>query len=208
MGKVDNTLKQQVYHKILKSITLGELNSDKILTEKSLMECCQVSRAPVREALVELCNEGVLRSIPCYGYEIIPLTAADIRSVQEYRVVLECGYLTRNWNLISPEHIRSLQAIMDTSTANGVAQDAFSHWRTNMDFHLGLFNIYHNSIASHALEEAMNVQTRAYAQITWERWKMPVFLDGSQSHQVLLESMLAGRWADAVRILETDIMSI
>ena len=43
----------------------------------------------MREALIELCNEGILRSIPRLGYQIIPVTQKDIANSTELRLLIE-----------------------------------------------------------------------------------------------------------------------
>jgi len=208
MRKDTSTLKEQIFQELHRQIILGDLTADQLITEKGLMEQFQASRAPVREALVELCNENILHSIPCYGYKIVPLTAEDIRQIQDYRVILECGFLSRNWNLISPEHIRSLQEIVERGNSAGRAQDAYSHWSTNMEFHTSLFSIYHNKTAQNSLQHVLNIQARAYAQITWQRFQMPRFIDGDKTHMELITAMADGHWNDAVELLEKDIRSI
>ena len=72
------SLKEQVYTKIFNDLVVERFPLDEFLTEKQFMELYGVSKAPVREALIELCNEGILRSIPRLGYQIIPVTQKDI----------------------------------------------------------------------------------------------------------------------------------
>ena len=49
--KKEDSIKDQIYNKIFAGIMNNEFSFDEFLTEKSLMEKYQVSRAPVREAL-------------------------------------------------------------------------------------------------------------------------------------------------------------
>ena len=65
----EGNLKAQIYTKIFEDIIRGEYGPEDVLREKALVEKFHVSKSPVREALIELCKEGVLRSIPRYGYE-------------------------------------------------------------------------------------------------------------------------------------------
>ena len=58
-------------------IRLSSDQEDVVLTEGSLVEKFGVSKAPVREALVKLCSEGVLKSVPRYGYIIVRLNERD-----------------------------------------------------------------------------------------------------------------------------------
>ena len=54
------TLKERVYRGIYEAVTNGEYRPNDILTENQMIEKFGVSKSPVREALVELCKDGVL----------------------------------------------------------------------------------------------------------------------------------------------------
>ena len=58
------TLKERVYRGIYEAVTNGEYKSNDILTENQMIEKFGVSKSPVREALVELCKDGILTNIP------------------------------------------------------------------------------------------------------------------------------------------------
>ena len=83
------SLKEQVYTKIFNDLVVERFPPDEFLTEKQFIELYGVSKAPVREALIELCNEGILRSIPRLGYQIIPVTQKDITNSTELRLFIE-----------------------------------------------------------------------------------------------------------------------
>ena len=93
MNTNNTSLKNQIYTSILNDIIIGVYPPDQVINEKGLMEKFSVSRAPVREALIELCNEKVLYSIPYYGYKITPVTDTDVANVKAYRSVVECGFM-------------------------------------------------------------------------------------------------------------------
>ena len=63
-------LKDQIYENILNEIIDGNYRQNDIITERELIEKYGVSKSPVREALVELCNEKILESRPRMGYQI------------------------------------------------------------------------------------------------------------------------------------------
>ena len=63
----NNTLKDVYYDIILQRIIRDEYKSGDIITEKSLVDEFDVSKSPIREALISLCNEKLLKSIPHFG---------------------------------------------------------------------------------------------------------------------------------------------
>lgn len=78
--KVASNLKDFVYKSIESDILAGNLHSGDIINEKDLVEKYGVSKSPVRDALIALCADGILKSIPRYGYEIIFYAAVPFRS--------------------------------------------------------------------------------------------------------------------------------
>ena len=63
--KKEDSIKDQIYNKIFAGIMNNEFSFDEFLTEKSLMEKYQVSRAPVREALMQLRSDRIMAIV--YG---------------------------------------------------------------------------------------------------------------------------------------------
>ena len=54
--------KQMIQHDIVQDIIRGEYLQTGLLSERQLMEKYGVTKSIVREALVELCSENVLRT--------------------------------------------------------------------------------------------------------------------------------------------------
>lgn len=86
-------LKSKVYDDILRSIIKGEYAAEEIISEGMLIEKYNVSKSPVREALVQLCSENVLKNIPRRGYMVARLTRSDIDDILSYRTAFESGML-------------------------------------------------------------------------------------------------------------------
>ena len=71
------SLKKMVYDTLLDDISSGRFRPNDILTEGSLTERFGVSKAPVREALIELCKDNILQSLPRFGYQVEGSADAD-----------------------------------------------------------------------------------------------------------------------------------
>ena len=90
------TLKERVYRGIYEAVTNGEYKSNDILTENQMIEKFGVSKSPVREALVELCKDGILTNIPRMGYQVRAVTLKEIIDILEFRVDVELGGLRKS----------------------------------------------------------------------------------------------------------------
>ena len=83
------TLKDKIYSTIMEQIMTGRISPDEFLTEARLAEQFQVSRAPVREDLVALCNQRILQNIPRVGYRLVTIGLKDVRDALSVRLLLE-----------------------------------------------------------------------------------------------------------------------
>ena len=69
MMKTKKTLKETVVEGIYREIEEGIYKPNDIIHEGEIMEKYAMSKSPVREALIELCKDNVLKSIPRVGQE-------------------------------------------------------------------------------------------------------------------------------------------
>ena len=79
----------RVYAQVKRDILGGALPGGSLVTEGGLAEVAGVSRTPVREALLRLEGEGLVRLYPKKGALVVPPSVDDARDVLEARVVIE-----------------------------------------------------------------------------------------------------------------------
>ena len=63
--------------------------SGQFITEAEISEKFHVSKTPAREALIFLCQEGLLERIPRKGYLVKQLSVAELQSLFQFRSILE-----------------------------------------------------------------------------------------------------------------------
>jgi len=197
-------LKEQIYTSIMRDISCGAYKPGDVLRERTLVEKYAVSKSPVREALIELCNENILRSIPRYGYEVVSLTQQDIQNIQEFRHMLECGCLAQYWDDLTPEQIRKLEMLTYTLPENqeiGVRLQ----WENNAAFHLALVSCCKNRFIYDSLQKAIATQIRAFAQFYWDKWLKTPDLRDSLCHKQIVECIHTRDKDRALKLLSDDI---
>lgn len=168
MKKEKNSLKSIVYQETLDGIIRGEYKANQILNEQELVSKFGFSKSPVREALIALCNEGILRNIPRYGYEVVRLTSKDVAEILRFRFILEGGLLREACGHITQERLDELYRLDDLCNAS--VDDMWVHWEHNVNFHLALSACSDNTYAQQQLKKSMDSLKRAYAQFYWDKW--------------------------------------
>ena len=137
------TLKERVYRGIYEAVTNGEYKSNDILTENQMIEKFGVSKSPVREALVELCKDGILTNIPRMGYQVRAVTLKEIIDILEFRVDVELGGLRKSFPILTEENIAMLRQIAERHSAD-VYRVVFKNWQRNYEFHTYLYSLNNN----------------------------------------------------------------
>lgn len=106
--KTKKTLKETVVEGIYREIEEGIYKPNDIIHEGEIMEKYAMSKSPVREALIELCKDNVLKSIPRVGYQVVPVTLKEILDLLEFRIDVETGNLRRLCQRITSCFARSV----------------------------------------------------------------------------------------------------
>lgn len=84
-----------VHDRLRRMVLLGVFPTRERLAEERVAEVLGVSRTPVREALIRLHAEGLLRRYADGGYFVAEPDLADLRDLYELRIALELRGLTR-----------------------------------------------------------------------------------------------------------------
>jgi len=77
------SLKELVYDYLSEQITSGVLRPNESINEASICKALEISRTPVREALMQLSHEGYIEHIPRRGFFTRALTEERVRNIYE-----------------------------------------------------------------------------------------------------------------------------
>jgi DNA-binding GntR family transcriptional regulator len=205
-----DTLKQRIYSRILEEIITKKYPVDCILKEKELSEKFGVSKAPVREALIELSKENIVKSIPRAGYRITQFTGKDISEATELRFILELSVLDTIIGSIRRESLQKLYAEVekniDLIRRDEIPLDVW--WDSNIHFHVALNAEAGNSLLTGTLESALHRLWRAIAQLFWSGNSGDYLCFKPDKHMALLRAIEEKDSGEARKILSEDILSI
>jgi DNA-binding GntR family transcriptional regulator len=85
----------QVAERLRFAIVTGRLRPGEALTETRLAEQLGVSRAPIREAIQDLENDGLVETTPYRGKRVKPLTVREVSEIREMRQLFEVTAVRR-----------------------------------------------------------------------------------------------------------------
>ncbi len=159
------SLKDTIYKQIVEMICDGILTADSLITENQMIEHFKVSKSPVREALIQLCHDEVLVSIPRCGYQVVRITRKSVRDLTELRLYLELSSLPNVMDHLDEEKIRHLKNLNRKRLINPGSKTIWTAWNNNMDFHMTLVSYAENVQVNNVMSRTLATCTRAYAQL-------------------------------------------
>jgi DNA-binding GntR family transcriptional regulator len=92
------TLRAHVVERLRAAILGGDIAPGATLVETALSERFDVSRGPLREALRQLIEEGLVVTVPYTGTHVAPLSVEDVREIYSLRTVLESFAFEQIWH--------------------------------------------------------------------------------------------------------------
>ncbi|WP_041866096.1 GntR family transcriptional regulator [Sediminispirochaeta smaragdinae] len=209
MATKKETLKSQVYRKILTMILQNDFEADSLIVESQLTKMFNVSRAPVREALIELCQENILKNIPRAGYQVVRISEKDMRDALYMRLIIELEGLKLAFPRLTKENIRELKEVAIESDKVRASQDAGEtldrKMQLNDKFHLRLNELSGNLLMARMLKETMQLVRRGVTQTMIREYSME--LPVSTFHSGLVKALEKGDLDSAVENLRNDILS-
>jgi DNA-binding GntR family transcriptional regulator len=114
-------LRDLVHRNVLERILQGHLQPGSRVKDTDLSEELQVSRTPVREALLRLVKEGFLENLVGRGFIVRPLTSQEVRDIYPIIWTLETLALKAS----GPLPRESLQSFEKISAEMGAPQSDF-----------------------------------------------------------------------------------
>lgn len=201
--KTSSSLRDVVYESIMDDIINEVYKPFQIISERSVVEKYNCSKSPAREAMLSLCNDQILRSIPRCGYEVLPVTKEDVHQILNYRYLLEGGFMKISIKQISDTQLDLLTRLSDELPQ--CRDDVWKYWDVNTQFHLELIKAAHNQYAYYELDRICSRLKIGYAMLNKRNKEEANFPLGAKNHKAIVECLRRRNIAAALDTLYTDL---
>ena len=201
-SKTDNakTLVDRVYYEVQNKILYGVWGTGHQVLEQELAEELGVSRTPVREALIRLQRDGLVKVVPRHGMRVLPISLTDIQEIHQILTSLEglAVELAANRQL-TPSEIKILEHATEKMDEAHERSDIKAWAQADEDFHYGLVELSGNRIL---IEVVRNFWSRSKrARLTMLSLRKST-AESTQEHSCLVEAIRTGESKKAREILE------
>jgi DNA-binding GntR family transcriptional regulator len=138
-GLQHRTMSAAAAEELRRRILAGQYPAGFQLRQDALADELGVSRVPLREALLQLEAEGLVRIVPHKGAVVSELSIAEIEELFELRALIEPRLLKRSAPHLTAADYGELRAILDEYGAE-LRADHVSRWgELNTRFHMLLY---------------------------------------------------------------------
>jgi DNA-binding GntR family transcriptional regulator len=146
------SLAEQAYLRLRQEILVCTLAPGQVVTERELARRYDVSKTPIREALTQVCHDGLVQRLPGRGYMVAPITIKDLRDLFGMRLILEVAAAELASRDPSPALVAELKTLATISYDPGDPQSHVQFLNGNRIFHLTLAHAAGNRRLTIALE--------------------------------------------------------
>lgn len=120
-----NSAAGRIYEELFRQILHGDLEGGALISESDIAKRMESSRTPVREALLMLEGEGLVRRYPGHGYLVAEITPQDVDDIFELRTQLELLALRRAYGALTPELLRDMREQLERLDENSLPDDFY-----------------------------------------------------------------------------------
>lgn len=138
------SLKKIAYRALHRALIAGDLQAGAIYKEKDLASMLNISRTPVREALLELSAKGMVSFLPRKGIQITQFDRRDLNESFELRAALELMAVEKAAEGVTEEGLRAIYEILDEQRKCARAKDFLGFLQYDRVFHTLLSEMTHN----------------------------------------------------------------
>lgn len=138
------TLKDHVYDYISDEIRNNNIKPNEKISEKRICESLNVSRTPVREALIELASDGILEREPRKGFIVKRVSLGKIKETYAILGVLE-GLATKlSVDNLTTKDIDELEMLIGKIDRSIEQKNFNDYYKLQLKFHTIIINASQN----------------------------------------------------------------
>ncbi|MEV7559015.1 GntR family transcriptional regulator [Streptomyces sp. NPDC048331] len=196
------TAAERVYQHVKQEVLDRRYEGGTLLTEGELAAAVGVSRTPVREALLRLETEGLLKLYPKKGALVLQVSAQEITDVLETRMLVE-EFTVRRAVPAPPGLLDRLAALLDEQRRHADAGDLAAMMAADRGFHAEIVRNAGNQILCRLYDQLRDRQLRMGVALLHAH---PERLDRTLAeHAEILDALRAGDAAAAAEAVRGHI---
>ncbi len=199
----NGSLREKVYRHLRQELAKGNLIPGSFINQNEICEKLNISRAPMRDALIQLETEQFVEILPRRGVLIRKLTAKDIKNSYEILSTLESALIFSEFDKLNAVHVEKLTEYneqLKTMLEKGKFE---AYFEIDLNFH----NVFLNLSDNNPLKKMIILLMRRlydFPQMKYDnQWERINY----HEHRRLIYSVRVGNREAAVSIIKNELWS-
>ncbi len=181
------SLKDHVYQYISDEIKNNKLSSNEKLSEQKICDELNISRTPVREALIQLSSDGLLEITPRRGFRVKSLSLKEAKDLYEVISQLDVLAVSTAFNNISDSDLSQMEKLVNDMDYAIKKYDFDTYYSKQIQFH----NVYIEQSDNQILKDTLyklkqRFLRQSYSHIEAEQARN-VLLNTNNEHKQILK---------------------
>jgi DNA-binding GntR family transcriptional regulator len=181
-------LRTQVYEYLRNELKAENLKPGMFISMNLIMKNLGISRTPLRDALLQLQNEGFVTFLPQRGIRINELTRKDIENMYEMLGALDSRVLLAVFEKIGDLEVVQMKQINDEMGKNLAEQNFPRYWNLNTAFH----NVYLSLSSNELILNHINILRQRLFEFGKKDWSLRRKRVIHREHSTLIELIERG----------------
>jgi DNA-binding GntR family transcriptional regulator len=192
------SLRERVAESLRAALVSGRMVPGTTYSIPALAEQFGVSATPVREAMLDLVNEGIMSAVPNKGFRVVELSDAELDQITELRRLLEVPTVGDLAGAIDRAAVRRLRSLADAVSDAARRGDVVAYVEADRELHLALLAEAGNPRLVEMVGRLRD-QSRLYGleQLAAEG----VLVDSAAEHMRLIDALESGDRRAAERVM-------
>ncbi len=138
------SLRERVAESLRAALVSGRMAPGTTYSIPALAEQFGVSATPVREAMLDLVNEGIVAPVPNKGFRVVELSDEELDQVTELRRLLEVPTVRALAGQLDVSTLKALRKRAEEIGRHARAGDVVAYVEADRDLHLALLSVAGN----------------------------------------------------------------
>lgn len=196
------SLREQVSEALRAALVSGALRPGTVYSAPGLAEQFGVSATPVREAMLDLAQAGLVEAVPNKGFRVTELTERDLDEYTAIRALLEPPTVASVAATVEKSRIEALRPLAEQIVTAAVRRDVLAYVEADNAFHLALLGLAGNQ---HLVEVVRDLRYRSRLYGVPRLAQRDELEPSARQHIELLDVVASGDAAAAAAFTTTHL---
>jgi DNA-binding GntR family transcriptional regulator len=199
------SLREEVADRLRAALVAGQMRAGVIYSVPALAEQFGVSATPVREAMLDLVNDGLVESVRNKGFRVTEPTDRELDEITHLRALIEVPTVADLATYADASAIEALRPLAALIVSSAEAGDLIGYIEADRSFHLQLLRLSGNARLVQVVDE-LRARTRLHGlEGLAAQGKLTT---SAQEHEQILDALLARDAAAAGKVMARHIAHI